>query len=82
MARKDSSTKEDNFTRRLRETMGTETDPEMYTPQTAGCEETEGKENFPIVEEFDQTNMLDRPHHGRRLRGSTGNTTGLGKDQG
>jgi hypothetical protein len=70
------SDKEDNFIRRLRETMDSELEPEMITPNTAGCEETEGREVFPLVNVFNQTNMLDRPHHGRR-RGNTG----LGKDQ-
>ena len=71
-----SSEKNDNFIRRLKETMDSELEPEMVTPNTAGCEETEGKEIFPLVNTFNQTNMLDRPHHGRRR-----STSGLGFDQ-
>jgi hypothetical protein len=71
-----TSTKDDNFVRRLKETMGSELEPEMVTPQTAGCEETEGKEIFPLVSVFNQTNMLDRPYHGRRR-----STSGRGEDQ-
>jgi hypothetical protein len=71
------SDKNDNFIRRLRETMDSELEPEMVTPNTAGCEEQEGREIFPLVNKFNQTNMLDRPRHGR-----SGNTSGRGKDQG
>lgn len=71
-----TSTKEDNFERRLRTTWDSELDPEMVTPNTAGCEEQEGREIFPLVNKFNQTNMLVRPHHGRRH-----STSGRGKDQ-
>lgn len=65
----------DNFERRLRETMGTESDPEMFTPNTAGAEEfPEGEECFPLVKQFNQTNM--RARGGRR-----GSTSGRGRDQ-
>lgn len=46
-----------NFTRRLRETMDTESDPEMYTPNTAGSEELDYDEIFPLVRQMRQTNM-------------------------
>ena len=75
MARSDKS---ENFEKRLRVTMDSELEPEMVTPNTAGCEETEGQEIFPLVSFFNQTNMLDRPYHGRRH----GNTSGRGEDQG
>jgi hypothetical protein len=71
-----TSTKEDNFISRLKETMDSELEPELVTPQTAGCEETEGREIFPLVNAANQTNMLYRPHHGRRR-----STSGLGFDQ-
>jgi hypothetical protein len=70
------SDKNDNFIRRLRETMDSELESEMITPNTAGCEEQEGREIFPLVNKFNQTNMLDRPHHGRRR-----STSGRGSDQ-
>ena len=54
-----------NFERRLKETMGTETDPEMYTPQTAEIEELPYDEIFPIVNNMNQTNM--KPG-GKRVR--------------
>jgi hypothetical protein len=71
-----SSEKNENFINRLRETMDSELEPEMVTPNTAGCEEQEGREIFPLVNKFNQTNMRDRPHHGRRR-----STSGLGFDQ-
>jgi hypothetical protein len=46
------------FERRLKQTMGSELEPEMITPNTAGAEElTAYVENFPLVEQFRQTNM-------------------------
>lgn len=59
MRRNSSPTdRSDNFARRLKQTMDTESDPEMFTPNTAGAEElTSYEENFPLVEEFNQTNM-------------------------
>jgi len=74
-----TSTKEDKFTDRLRTTWDSELEPEMVTPNTAGCEEQEGRDIFPLVNKFNQTNMLDRPHHGRR--GPTSSTSGRGRDQ-
>ena len=64
-----------NFTERLRQTMGTETDPEMYSGNTAGNEEfPEGEECFPLVRTMRQGNM----------RGSGGkgeSKSGRGRDQ-
>ena len=71
-----STDRSDNFERRLRETMDTESDPEMFTPNTAGSEEfPEGDECFPLVEQFRQTNMKG----GSARRGSS--TSGRGRDQ-
>lgn len=70
------SDKSENFERRLKETMDSELEPEMVTPNTAGCEETEGREVFPLVNTFNQANMLTRPHHGHHR-----NTSGRGEDQ-
>jgi len=65
----------DNFERRLRETMDTESDPEMFTPNSAGAEElTDYVENFPLVKEFGQTNM-------KSTRGRRGSQSGRGRDQ-
>jgi hypothetical protein len=47
----------DNFERRLKETVGSELEPEMVTPNTAGEEELPYEETFPIVRQFNQTNM-------------------------
>jgi hypothetical protein len=64
-----------NFERRLKETMDTETDPEMYTPFSSGNEEfPEGEEVLPIVRQFRQTNMRGGGGRGR-------STSGRGKDQ-
>lgn len=46
-----------NFERRLRETMGSELEPEMVTPNTAGSEELDYDEKFPLIDQFKQTNM-------------------------
>ena len=47
-----------NFERRLRETMDSELEPEQVTPNTAGAEDLpEYEEVFPLVKEFNQTNM-------------------------
>lgn len=57
-----------NFERRLRETMDSELEPEMVTPNTGGCEELDYNENFPLVDQFRQTNM--RPNRrGSRVGG-------------
>jgi hypothetical protein len=46
------------FERRLKETMGSELEPEMYTPNTGGPEElTDYVPTFPLVKQFNQTNM-------------------------
>lgn len=58
----------ENFERRLRQTMNTESDPEQFTPNTAGAEELpEYEENFPLTKQFNQTNMRGR---GGTKRGS------------
>jgi hypothetical protein len=49
--------RDSNFERRLKETMGSELEPEMITPNTAGEEELPYEENFPLVNQFNQTNM-------------------------
>ena len=60
-----------NFERRLKKTMNSESDPEMFTPNTAGAEElTSYTENFPLVEDFNQTNM--RSKSGQRQRTNSG----------
>jgi hypothetical protein len=56
----------DNFERRLKETMGTEQEAEVFTPQTGGQEElTPYEEIFPLVKKFNQTNMRSG---GKRVR--------------
>lgn len=73
MARNDRS---DNFTRRLRETMGSELEPEFVSPMTGGSEElSEYDEKFPLVDTFRQTNMRST----RRGRG--GDDSQRGRDQ-
>ena len=57
-----SSRKDEEFVRRLKETMNTETEPEMVTPNTAGAEELDYE--FPLIDQFRQTNM--RPSKGKR----------------
>jgi hypothetical protein len=65
----------DNFERRLRQTMDSELEPEMVTPNSAACEENPEKEEvIPLVKQFNQTNMRGR---GGRL----GNQSGRGRDQ-
>jgi hypothetical protein len=67
--------RKDNFERRLKETMGSELDPEMVTPNTAGSEElSEYDSKFPLINEFRQTNMKSG---GRRVRDGQ---RGLGRD--
>jgi hypothetical protein len=64
-----------NFEKRLKETMDTESDPEMYTPMSTGQEEMDyADEKFPLVKQFNQTNM--RPG-GRRPRSTQSQ---MGKD--
>jgi len=56
----------DNFEKRLKQTWDSELEPEQITPNTAGPEElTSYEEKFPLVEEFNQTNMRSG---GRRIR--------------
>lgn len=48
----------ENFERRLRETMDSELEPELVTPNTGGPEELpDYVDTFPLVREFNQTNM-------------------------
>lgn len=69
-----NSDKSENFTRRLAETMDTETDSEFYTPMSAGNEELpEYEPTFPLVKNLRQTNMNAK---GGRPR----STSGRGKD--
>jgi len=50
------STKDDNFTRRLKETWGSELEPELVTPMTAGAEELPQYEGtFPLTKQFKRT---------------------------
>ena len=53
------STLDDNLAKRMKVTMGSELDPELATPLTAGCEETPDREElFPqFCDPFKQTNM-------------------------
>lgn len=65
----------ENFERRLRETMDSELEPEQITPNTAGAEELpEYVETFPLVKQFNQTNM-------KSARGRRGSQSGRGRDQ-
>jgi hypothetical protein len=72
MRRNSSPTdRSDNFERRLKETMGSELEPEMVTPNTGGPEElTDYVPTFPLVKQFNQTNMR-----------SGGNRKGGGQEQ-
>lgn len=50
-----------NFEDRLKQTIDSELEPEQVTPNTAGFEELpEYEENFPLVRQFNQTNMRGR----------------------
>jgi hypothetical protein len=64
-----------NFERRLRETMDSELEPEMVSPNTAAYEEMPDREEvFPLVKQLNQTN-------GRgRNSGRTGHQSGRGRD--
>lgn len=55
-----------NFEKRLRETMDSELEPEMVTPNTGGSEELDYDEKFPLIDQFKQTNM--RPGGRRKSR--------------
>ena len=46
-----------NFEDRLAETTQSELDPEMITPNTAGSEELDYDDAFPLIRQFKQTNM-------------------------
>lgn len=63
------------FERRLRETMDSELEPEMVTPNTAASEEMPDREEiFPLVKQFNQTNGRGRNSGGR------GSQSGRGRD--
>lgn len=67
---------DDNLAKRMRQTMGSELEPELVTPETAGSEEfPDGLECLPIENKFKQTNMRG----GRITR--RGSTSGRGRDQ-
>ena len=67
MRNQPSSLKDDNFRRRLAETMGSELDPELVTPMSAGFDQgPDHEENFPLVRQFRDTNM--GPRRGSRSR--------------
>jgi hypothetical protein len=66
MRRNSSATdRSDNFKRRLAETMESELEPEQITPNTAGAEELPYDEKFPLVKQFNQTNMKPGGRRGR-----------------
>jgi len=46
-----------NFEKRLKETMDSELEPEMITPNTAGSEELDYDDAFPLIRQFRQGNM-------------------------
>jgi hypothetical protein len=49
-------TKDDNFTRRLKETWGSELEPELVSPVTAGAEELpQYEDTFPLTKQFKRT---------------------------
>ena len=57
------STLDDNLKKRMAETWGSELDPEMVTPNTAGSEEEPYKnEVFPLIKQFRQSNMGNTPY--------------------
>ena len=58
--------RDSNFERRLRTTTDSESDPESYTPMTAGVEELpEYAEKFPLVRNLRSSNRMSRrgPDH-------------------
>ena len=58
------STFDTNLAKRMKVTMGSELEPEMITPNTAGQEElSEYDDVFPLTRQFRQTNM--RSERGR-----------------
>jgi hypothetical protein len=65
-SKEDATGRASNFERRLKETMDTETDPESFTPNTSGAEELPYNEKFPLIDIFNQTNMVP----GGRRKGS------------
>ena len=65
---KSATDRSKNFEDRLKETMDSELEPEMVTPNSAGSEELDYNEKFPLVDQFGQTNM--RPNRrGSRVGG-------------
>jgi hypothetical protein len=65
-----SSTFDDNLKKRMTECWGSELDPEMVTPNTAGSEEEPYKDEvFPLIKQFRQSNMGDRPYSRNTNRG-------------
>jgi hypothetical protein len=73
-SKEEATARASNFERRLKETMNTETDPEMYTGNTAGAEELPYNEKFPLIDIFNESNM--KPG-GKRVRDGQ---RGLGRD--
>jgi hypothetical protein len=65
-SKEDATGRAGNFERRLKQTMGSELTPEMVTPNSAGAEELPYNEKFPLVDEFNETNMFP----GGRRKGS------------
>jgi hypothetical protein len=57
-SKEEATGRAENFARRLKQTMGTESDPEMVTPQTSTIEELPYGDIFPIVNNMNQTNMF------------------------
>jgi hypothetical protein len=67
MRRNSSPTdRSDNFTRRLKETIGSELEPELVTPNTAAEEEMPDRaEVIPLLNQFKQTNGRGRNSRSR-----------------
>ena len=64
------STFDTNLKKRMAETWGSELDPEMVTPMTAGSEELpDQNETFPLIKQFRQSNMGERPQSVNTNRG-------------
>jgi hypothetical protein len=73
-SREEETARAGNFERRLRQTMNTESDPEVVSPQTAAIEELPYEDVFPAVNNLNQTNMFPG---GKRVRDGQ---RGLGRD--
>jgi hypothetical protein len=54
---KTSRDRSNNFEERLHETMDSELDPEIITPNTGGSEELDYDDKFPLIRQFRSTNM-------------------------